>query len=144
MKNRFIGITSSPTLIVGEQPGRQRKKDATGEVFHGNRTGDFIESVIVNKTNIILTNANNGYQLLSEGIQDLHQLIKVHRPGRIICLGKKARKAIECIISARSNSTAYLPHDNIFYLDHPSYRLRFNIDISQYKKTLQCLLKPSM
>jgi hypothetical protein len=130
MVNRFINVTTSPTMIVGECPGKQRKRDANNQVFHGNRTGDFIESIIEGKSNIILTNANNFPQTQStlEGAVALHKLISVYRPAKIICLGRKAKRVLGFYV---------FPRDvNVKYFDHPSYRLRFNKNVDEYRQQL--------
>ena len=130
MKNRYIGVTHLPIIIVGECPGRQRKKDTVDYCFHGNRTGDFIESVIEGKTNIILTNANQFPKKQDDirGFLDLDLVIDSYHPVKIICLGQKAKRAMEHIGNIWGSE--------IVYLDHPSYRLRFNKDIEDYKQQL--------
>lgn len=137
-KDRYIGVTDRPCIIVGERPGRQRTGAANGEAFHGNRTGDFIEQLVKGKQNIILTNAQQEYypgrlRLNSSehacGFDQLQRLIERWVPNRVICLGKYAQTVVGLI---------QLPEDcSVTHLPHPSWTLRFNKPQNAYHETLQ-------
>jgi|SRR5205085_7637243 hypothetical protein len=132
MENRFIAVKASPTIIVGECPGRQRQRNANNQVFHGNRTGDFIEALIEGKSNIILTNANNfpASQSTAQGAFELLSLILKYQPKKVILLGRKARLALDLVI----DPTMRFFETKCF--DHPSYRLRFNRNVEEYRQEL--------
>lgn len=137
--DRHIEVTERPVIIVGERPGRQRKKDRNQQCFHGNRTGDFVESVIDGKINIILTNVQQEYYSGSlrltgiehvNGFYALNSLIRKMNPRHIICLGKYAHESVMCII--------HLPQDcKVTSLPHPSWTLRFNKSKKLYYEALQ-------
>ena|SRR6478609_7162756 len=140
-KERFIEVTEFPTLIVGQCPGRQRREDTVDYVFHGNRTGDFIEMVIEGKKNIILTNVVNYYEvgknflvnekILQKGINELSSLIEKEKPYKIICLGNYAINAVKNLE----------PKNAIIYaIEHPSYVLRFQKDVNKYTDFFKLIL----
>jgi uracil-DNA glycosylase len=140
MKPRFIDVTANPIMIVGERPGKQRKKSKVDYVFHGNRTGDFIEKAISGHTNLILTNGINLYSKADitndrlyqhKGQKELMKLINDYNPKKIICLGNFAELQIYKIYGA-----AKLPFE-LIKLAHPSYVLRFNIEVAEYAKKLK-------
>lgn len=140
-KDRHIQVTGRPTIIIGERPGRQRLRDQNGLVFHGNRTGDFVEEWIKDRTNIVLTNIQQVYYPgrarfkgteHSNGIISLHNLVARMRPKHVVCLGQYAAKCLVMI--------SCLPEDcKVTSLPHPSYVLRFNKTelIQLYNEALQ-------
>lgn len=137
-KDRYIEVTERPCLIIGERPGKQRKNDQNGEVFHGNRSGDFIEKVIEGKTNIVLTNVQQVYypgslrlkgKEHSDGIVSLYNLISRVNPKLIICLGQYASQSLEMMPFQRDCKVISLPH--------PSWTLRFNKSQKPYHEALQ-------
>lgn len=135
---------------MGERPGKQRKGEETFEAFHGNKTGDFIEGLVKDHGNIILTNAIN-YQeysgesiayLQDEGLYELKNLIQRYEPKRIIALGKVARQSIQLLEDSQIGSLKPIMAEcYVFYLPHPSWVLRFRKDVGMYEKTIQTLLK---
>lgn len=138
-KDRYIEVTERPVIIVGERPGRQRPKDSNQECFHGNRTGDFVESVIDGMKNIILTNTQQEYYSGSlrltgtehvNGITALTALIRKVNPKRVICLGKYAHESVMNIVHFRQDC-------EVTSLPHPSWTLRFNKDKKVYYEALQ-------
>lgn len=141
-------VGKRPILIVGERPGKQRLGTAEQKAFHGNKSGDFIEEIIKDYGNIVITNAINFQEtefeslndLILDGAYDLRQLIKKYEPKRIIALGKRARLTIDNITD-NGNSSILADDCFVFYLPHPSFVLRFRKDIGMYQKTIETLLK---
>lgn len=133
---------------MGERPGKQRKGEETFEAFHGNKTGDFIEGLVKDHGNIILTNAvmyqeakdEHFAYLQDEGLSDLRALILRYEPKRIIALGKVARQSVQ-IMEDGTMMKDVMTECYVFYLPHPSWILRFRKDVGMYEKTIQTLLK---
>lgn len=137
--NRLIRVAnnSRPVMIVGECPGKQRKKDQTFEVFHGNRTGDFVEKMIEGFTNLILTNVCNfqkphTYRETAYQIRQLKILILEHNPHKIICLGAIAQMVVRDL------------GFSITGFSHPSHVLRFNLQPEEYLKKIRNEIKESL
>lgn len=135
-KTRNINITKNPIFIIGQCPGNQRKADSNKQVFHANRTGDFIEKIIKNKKNIYLTNLFNYLidgditdEIIKKGLSELIKDIKKYKPRKLIVLGNIAFNAINKSTSAYTT----LP---ITSMRHPSFILRFNKDKRWYKTRL--------
>lgn len=123
-KTREIEVSSRPVIIIGEAPGKQRKQDQNQEVFHGNKSGDFVETAITGKKNIVLTNVINVFPadfkdrtMVKTGLDELKSLIDEYKPGKIICLGKKSLHAAILLKLTEHNDFRYMPH--------PSWILRF-------------------
>lgn len=120
-KPKFIGLIENPIIIVGEKPGRTR--DNSTYSLQGNKTGDFIDEAIGNKTNIILTNIVNHFyhgkfddQYVGEGVLDLMNLIETYTPRKIITLGEHAKKWTLSIVDIKCP---------IISMSHPSWINRF-------------------
>lgn len=132
-----IGELNRPVFIVGQCPGKQRKKDKNCEVFYGNRTGDFIRDILKDKTNIYLTNVFNYYvdkidkEIIDKGLKELLNDVLTYNPQKIICLGNFSFDCISKVVKNRE----------VFRLVHPSFILRFNKDKEKYKKQLLELIK---
>ena len=129
-----IRLRDHPVFIVGEKPGKQRAGQQTGVVWEGNRSGDFIMDITEQGSNMYLTNVCN-YQdptpeQKKEGLKDLEADILKLKPNKAICLGVEARVAMAQI------ATRHLIPINLVFLDHPSYVLRFNKDVEEYKTKL--------
>lgn len=127
-KEKSIYLGQNPTLIVGQNPGRQRKGEQTKTVWEGNRSSDLLNWVLDGQRNVYLTNVCN-YQemtpeLVDEGMYDLSVLIVTLQPSVIICLGAYAHLAVA------SFEMSY----PIRKLLHPSYIVRFNKDRDEYKQ----------
>jgi uracil-DNA glycosylase len=116
-------------------PGKQRRRDRNHEVFHGNRTGDLVEEVVGDYGNVFLTNVFNYWthgkikkEIILLGMKELKEDIKFFEPQKIICLGNFAFDKV-CSIEGLKMTIIKLPH--------PSYILRFNKDIENYKERLK-------
>lgn len=127
-------IVHHPVLIIGQNPGRQRKGEETNIVWEGNRSSDFLMYCLLDYSNIYLTNVCNYQEItretLNEGIYDLKILIEYLQPTHIICLGKFAEKYFN-LIAAKGLSLE--KPASVHYFAHPSYVLRFNKDVEEYK-----------
>lgn len=137
-KSRKINIQNKNKIImiIGICPGKQRKNNSNFEVFHGNRTGDFIENIIKNKKNIYLTNILNytHKSTLSNREIELAKLklrikINIIKPIKIICLGNTVKKILLSMINEEKVKC--------IFLEHPSFILRFNKDIENYKNKFE-------
>lgn len=135
-QKREINVKKNPIMIIGMCPGRVRK----GEdliVFHGNRTGDFIEEIIKPYDNLVLTNIFNYYvdgkpseEIIENGKKQLAADIEHYKPMLIICLGH----------FAFNNLPELKTHTVITKVTHPSWFLRFNKNKEEYKKMFRELL----
>lgn len=134
-KSRLINIKNKNNIImiVGICPGNQKRSYQTNEVFHGNRTGDFIENLIKDIPNIYLTNVFNYKRIkklskeeIEFGSKELKKEIKKIKPKKIICLGLISKEVINNIVDSTKIK--------IINLRHPSYILRFNNNIKKYKE----------
>lgn len=127
-----LGKFDHGVFIVGQCPGSQRSKDKNFKVFHGNRTGDFVEEVLQGKSNIYLTNAFNYYvwqeddlkPYVETGYVELKADVDRLKPRKIVCLGTAAHKQV-------ARLKLGIP---VITIKHPSYILRFSGDKSDYKK----------
>lgn len=126
-KNKSIGVIKNPVLIVGQNPGKQRKNEQTFTVWEGNKSSDLLNYVIENQTNVYLTNVCNYQEMtpqrIEDGINDLRALIDELQPVKVICLGAFAHLAV---------CTLKLNYD-VKRLLHPSYIVRFQKDREAYK-----------
>lgn len=119
-------------------PGKQRKRVKKKPVFHGNKTGDFVEEILKDEENIFLTNVFNKYidkitdTIISNGVYALQRDIEQQKPALIICMGRFAEKHI-----------AKLQIENIPIISivHPSYIIRFGKDKNIYKQTILKLIR---
>ncbi len=143
---RFKSYTHSkkdgkPIFIIGQCPGKQRKKDQTGLVFQGNRTGDLIQEVIKDFDNIHLTNIFNVIvpkitpEVIQSGSEELLNEIKELNPSKVICLGKIAQSTVSKLVSENDLNLW------IVNFQHPSYILRFNKNKEEYKARIKEELK---
>ncbi len=137
-KTRWINKINNkePIMIVGICPGKQRKNKQNQLVFSGNRTGDFIEKILKNGTNIYLTNIFNylidkkiTLEIVQNGLEELRDDILTLKPYRIIALGNFAY-----------NYCKEITNISIIKLYHPSYILRFNKNKMEYIKKFNKLL----
>ncbi len=125
-------------MIVGMCPGRQRKRVKKVIVFHGNKTGDFVEEILKDQENIFLTNIFNEYVdkiddlIIQNGLFKLERDIENHKPEVIICLGRFAQKYVDKmnIVNIR-----------IHFILHPSYIIRFGKDKNIYKESILKIIK---
>lgn len=140
-KSRHLNPTGTDNMvfIIGESPPkRQRKKDVNWEVFHGTRTGDFIEELVKDHWNVFLTNIclhQNKTELnVQIGINQLEREFHELPPRAIVLLGGFAKKHFDLHFK---NKYWILRETQIHYLPHPSWVLRFNKDNSKSKFTKQ-------
>ena len=141
-KPREFGMKdkTKATFIVGLSPNKQRKKDTNGEVFHGNKIGDLVEESIKGKENIFLTNVTNTYVSdrelsavdITKGLVELKEDLKKYKPKKVIALGASAAKQIEGLAKEKDIVKFSLVKEQ-----HPSYVLRFNKGVVEYKKKLK-------
>jgi uracil-DNA glycosylase family 4 len=130
-KERTKGkIGDNPVLIVGQNPGRQRRGEQTNIVWEGNRSSDLLQWVIAGQDNIYLTNVCNYQEMtperIEEGVYDLSVLISTLKPRVIICLGAFAHLAV-AQLEMKYPIRKFL---------HPSYIARFNKDRDEYKRKI--------
>lgn len=134
---KYVGVTENPVLIVGQNPGRQRQGQQTGIVWEGNRSSDLLRWVLAGQSNYILTNVCNYREItperVLEGLEDIMQLIRIHRPRIIICLGGYAHVAMTNL-----DEVDYF-EIQVRKLPHPSFIARFNKDREKYKKLFTSL-----
>lgn len=133
----------SATMIVGQCPGHQRKKEHDLFVLSGNRIGDLLAEGIGAKINIYMTNVFNDYYpeikdgkypeaVVKEGKEQLIRDINRVQPKKIICLGTYALKhATECVKKCK------VKRPTVVMIPHPSYIIRFNKDRNKWKQQLQ-------
>ena len=118
------------TIIVGQNPGRQRKDAQTYTAWEGNRSGDFISNGLRNIPNLYLTNVCNYQEMtperVAEGYSDLRVFYSEQDVKKVICLG---------LFAAEHVKKMGLPVDVIMH--HPSFVLRFNKDADAYLKRLR-------
>ena len=100
-------------MVVGQNPGRQRKKDQTFTAWEGNRSGDLIQQVVVGIPNLYLTNVCNYQEMtpehMAEGYSDLRVFFSENDVKKVVCLG---------LFAAEHVKKAGLPVDVIMH--HPS------------------------
>lgn len=126
-ETQFIQVGERPTFIVGQNPGRQRRKTLLpGFAWDGNPSADLLLEAIEGLENLVLTNVwqyhweDSTEELIYEGTNDLQHMMRVLEPGKVIALGQLAYEAC-CAI--------YLSHTPpIARLEHPSYICRFKRD----------------
>ncbi len=135
-KEKAIDVTTNPVLIVGQNPGRQRKGSETCVVWEGNRSADLLAWVLDGQSNIYLTNVCNYQEItperVAEGKGSLSRLIGDLQPSHVLCLGHWSYKHV---IDLQANGLIPL---NLWIaeLPHPSWVARFNKDRSQYRETV--------
>lgn len=129
--DRQINVTKNPVMIVGQNPGRQRKNSQTFTNWEGNRSADFLNWCIESINNLYLTNACNYQQMteekIIEGLVELRAKIDVLKPRKIITLGEFASFAIADIN----------PDVEVEHFFHPSFMVRFNKDKGEYRERLR-------
>lgn len=127
-ESQFIQVGASPTIIVGQNPGKQRKSALLpGFAWDGNPSADLLWEAISGTPNLVLTNVwqyqwaeTEGELQLAEGVSELHDLIQALKPRRVIALGQLAYET--CI-------ALYFTHTPpVARLEHPSYVVRFKRD----------------
>lgn len=127
-KSFFLG--KHPVLIVGQNPGRQRKGEQTEVVWEGNRSSDLLLDVLKDQQNIYFTNVCNYQEMtperISEGQYDLKVLIEQLEPRLIICLGAFAHLGVVAL-------NTDVPVRKFL---HPSFIARFNKDRNEYKRKI--------
>lgn len=125
-------LSANPTLIVGQNPGRQRLGEESHVVWEGNRSSDFLMECLFEVPNTILTNVclyqRMTHENVLEGIQELTNLIQEFQPRKIICLGNFAYRTVISLVA-----TDRIQDVDIVKLPHPSYIVRFNKDKQEYK-----------
>lgn len=130
-RDKPIRVSKRPILVVGQNPGRQRKGGETKIVWEGNRSGDFIDELTKDLNNLYLTNVCNHLVLSNEnvsvGVDHLRLIAMVLQPSKVVCLGEFAHRYVKQLMGE------LYP---IVKLEHPSYVLRFNRDVEGYKKKL--------
>jgi uracil-DNA glycosylase len=135
-QNKKINIIKNPIFIIGINPGNQRKFEQTNIVWEGNRSADFLLSILQNIDNLFLTNLYN-YQdkcikkYIIDGLNDLQKNINLYNPNKIICLGN--------IVFYYVQKLKYDKKIINFY--HPSYILRFKKDKIKYKNKILTFLE---
>jgi len=133
-------------FIVGLYPGNIRKSCKEKLVFHGNKSGDFIEKILKNERDLYITNLCNikitdetsdtlKYRLLDIGRKILLNDIKDANPLKILCLGKDVKHDVDIIIKKLNMN---IP---VIEIEHPSYILRFNKNKVKYKNKILHELK---
>lgn len=136
-KTKSIKLGKNPIFIVGLCPGKQRRGSKTHIVWEGNRSGDFINTTVQNKSNIYLTNLFNysletkiTRKILETGLKELRKDIETMLPCKIVCLGVVSYSEIK-------KMNLGIP---LFKLEHPSYILRFNKNREKYINKLNEVL----
>jgi uracil-DNA glycosylase len=128
-----IKVKKNPIIIVGQNPGRQRKdsKSIVGYCWNGNRSADLLLEAIEGQKNLILTNLCQYREMnednLFECYVDLQEKCDTLEPSKIICLGDIAFEEVETL-----NTTA-----KIYHFEHPSRIVRFQMDKEDYKKRIK-------
>lgn len=131
-EDKPISIFRRPVIVVGQNPGRQRKGQETGVVWEGNRSADFLMDVIerYELSNLYLTNICNYQDMttdrLLEGVLDFIDTCVKLQPRKVVALGKIAYDTL-------SVGKPPLP---VQYVPHPSFILRFNKDRQAYTRQL--------
>lgn len=123
-------------IIVGERPLSSKGLEEKVAFLKG-RSSKFINEVVKDHTNIILTNAINTPigSIKSQwraGKDQLMELINENKPTKIICLGSLASSMMDEIGSPFNF--------DVFKLKHPSYILRFNKGVDEYRNLITNIL----
>ena len=119
-------LSPHPVMIIGQNPGRQRKAHQTGVVWEGNRSGDFITEVCEDYglDNVILTNVCNYQEMtaerIEEGLNDIVNMTMMFQVRKFVCLGDFAYNHLKTI------------GVDPIKLEHPSFILRFNRNREEY------------
>lgn len=120
------------TFIVGQNPGNIQVNNGENVVWRGNRSGNFIDYATSDIKNLYFTNICNYQEVnkerVEEGLKDLEEAIRAHKPRKIVCLGLYAAEHIR-----------RLHHSGIelVIFHHPSFVLRFNRGVEQYRDKLR-------
>ena len=122
----------SITVVVGQNPGRQRNGEQNNVAWCGNRSGDLMMEVAARIPNLYLTNVCNYQEMnndrIQEGLRDIRNFLLMNRVDKIVCLGLFAYENIKSI------DTGNIP---VKVFHHPSFVLRFNKNPEQYKRRLK-------
>jgi len=129
-------LGKNPVFVVGLAPGRQRYHSRTLQVWEGNRSGDFVKETLADAKNVYFTNLCNYYltadlnekvdvKYFEEGFEDLKKAVEKYQPRKIVCLGQPV------------SEFAMKHFKNVVSLPHPSYILRFNKDVTAFKRKLR-------
>lgn len=133
---KSIGELDHPILIVGQNPGKQRKNEETSIVWEGNKSADLLKWVLAGRDNIYLTNICNYREMtpehIQEGLYDLGILIEQLQPRQIVCLGGISYNYVSKLFEWTDIDIVKLPH--------PSFIVRFQKDREQYKRLFTSLL----
>ncbi len=136
-KDYEINLSKNPIIIVGQNPGRQRKNDSTinGLSWNGNKSADLLFECIGDLDNLLLTNICQ-YQDMTEekmynGYIDLQKKIIKLKPKLIICLGGIAFNEVDTMDV----------NCDVVKLLHPSYICRFQKDKASYRKNIRSIYK---
>lgn len=134
-KDKLIGDGNGPvTILVGQNPGRQRKSQQTYVVWEGNRSSDLLLEAISGAQNLYLTNVCNYQQMtdgkILEGLEHIRELVEDLEPRRVICFGQ----------FAYSNVMSLGMNVEVVKLPHPSWIVRFNKDRNLWSETLRSYL----
>lgn len=117
-------------MVVGQNPGRQRKSAQTFTAWEGNRSGDFMQEIVKGIPGLYLTNVCNYQEMtperIEEGLSDLRAYYSENDVKKVVCLG---------LFAADHVKKAGLPVDVIMH--HPSFVLRFNKGKENYKAALR-------
>lgn len=140
----FIDVTKNPTIIIGQNPGNQRKGTFNGKCWHGNRSADLLRSVIDGSENIVLTNACQYREMTDkqaeDGQYDLSVLINELQPFKIICLGNYSFNVVKHLMQNGFIKCKNGTSMSVYRLDHPSYIIRFNKDKPEWEEKLKGVL----
>lgn len=123
-------------MVVGFAPGRQRLAQRDGFAWSGNRSADFIRGII-GETPCVYTNTVNVYIDRGErftaaqearGRRELIELLEWFKPKRIVALGDYAKFVVNEVLMGGAECAPM-----VFALKHPSWVLRFNQGVDEYK-----------
>lgn len=137
-KSMRVGVGKNPVFVVGQCPGRQRKKNETFNVWEGNRSGDLMQEIIKGLDNIFLTNIVNVWSdgeiapgQIQDGLNELTRDVKDMEPVGIMCIGAFAKRHVETSIK----------HKNIAFAKHPSYIIRFGKNREKYMSEVRAMIQ---
>lgn len=127
-------------MIVGDCPGKQVEGKRSYICWEGNRSGDFIHEIAIGYDGVMFTNTcqfekPHSEQMREQGLDELAFKISTINPPCIICLGKVAKHEV---IKAVDSCNV---HPNLYFMDHPSFVLRFNKGVGKYATKLRRILK---
>lgn len=138
----FIRVNKNPVIIVGQNPGNQRKGTYNGECWNGNKSADLLNLTIEGQKNVVLTNIcqykNMNSEYLREGIDDFNCLINELKPKRVIVLGNFSMRVIDSASKRKEVKTSFTV--GFYKKQHPSYIVRFGKDKQKWMEELRYLL----